>query len=178
MSAQLPARPGPSDERQRELYGESWSQRLRRLMAAYGLSQARLAGVIGLSAPMLSQLITGHRVKISNPAVYGRIVRLEELLDDPRVGAGDATVIAGVLDEVAASRPVLTTRSMPGPTDARPREAGAHSTAGADVSDADVAGHLAGLARREHLLAAADAAESAGGPALAALLRDAAVTPP
>lgn len=129
---------------------------------------------------MLSQLITGHRVKITNPAVYGRIVRLEELLDDPRVVAGDATMIAGVLDEVAASRPVLTTRSMWVPTDATPRDADAHSrsdahVSDADTSDADVARHLAGLARRDHLLAAADAAESAGGPALAALLRDAAV---
>ena len=80
MRADLPTDPGPGDEQQRALYGESWAGRLGRLMAAYGLSQARLAGVIGLSAPMLSQLVTGHRVKISNPSVFGRIVRLEELM--------------------------------------------------------------------------------------------------
>ena len=88
MSAHVSQNPAPGDEQQRALYGESWADRLGRLMAAYRLSQARLAGVIGLSAPMLSQLITGHRVKISNPAVFGRIVRLEEMLVDPRVSSG------------------------------------------------------------------------------------------
>ena len=66
------------------IYGESWADRFGRLLTGFGLSQSRLAAVIGLSAPMMSQLITGQRVKISNPAVYGRIVRLEELLPPPR----------------------------------------------------------------------------------------------
>ena len=49
------------------------------LLAAYRISQARLAGALGLSPPMLSQLMSGQRAKISNPAVFGRLVRLEEL---------------------------------------------------------------------------------------------------
>ena len=175
------AGPGGADARQRELYGESWSERLSRLMGTYHLSQARLAAVIGLSAPMLSQLITGHRVKISNPAVFGRIVRLEQLQDDPRVVQGDPVQLAAILEEVAASSPVLTTVITPvaGPT----VDGAAHSSA----SDASVGGagggagldertatHLASVADRRQLLAVADAAATVGADALAGLLRRAA----
>ena len=75
---------------QLQMYGENWADRLGRLLRGYGISQSRLAAVIGLSAPMISQLITGARVKISNPAVYGRIVRLEELLASPVANTADA----------------------------------------------------------------------------------------
>jgi carboxylate-amine ligase len=66
---------------QTEMYGEPLGERFGRLLVAYGISQARLAAVVGLSAPMLSQLMSGQRAKISNPAVFGRLVRLEELAD-------------------------------------------------------------------------------------------------
>jgi hypothetical protein len=91
------------------MYGESWADRFGRLLAGFGVSQSRLAAVIGLSAPMISQLMTGQRVKISNPAVYGRIVRLEEMLSTPAVRQGDREHIARLLAEVAASQPSLTT---------------------------------------------------------------------
>ena len=68
---------------QAEMYGEPLGQRFGRLLAAYGISQARLAAVLGLSPPMLSQLMSGQRAKISNPAVFGRLVRLEELAATP-----------------------------------------------------------------------------------------------
>ena len=167
MSADVPAIPGPADAQQRALYGESWADRLGRLMAAYRLSQARLAGVIGLSAPMLSQLVTGHRVKISNPAVFGRIVRLEELMADPRVTSGDPASISPVLEEVAASSPVLTTMAA--------RVAGARQpTDGPTDLGGDLRRHLAALAEPAQLAAAAAAAEAAGGAALAEVLREAA----
>lgn len=98
--------------RQVELYGEPWSVRLTRLLQAYRLSQAKLGAAIGLSAPMVSQLMSGQRVKISNPAVFGRIVRLEEQLSAPGIVAGDPAAIAGVLAEIATARP-LTTLGMP-----------------------------------------------------------------
>ena len=60
---------------QTEMYGEPLGQRIGRLLAAYQVSQARLAAVLGLSPPMLSQLMSGQRAKISNPAVLGRLVR-------------------------------------------------------------------------------------------------------
>ena len=96
--------------RQTELYGESWSDRLNRLLTGFGLSQAKLAAVVGLSAPMLSQLISGHRLKIGNPAVYGRIVSLEEELADPAFGTRSPAELADLLTRTANSHPVLSTR--------------------------------------------------------------------
>ncbi|WP_199224430.1 helix-turn-helix domain-containing protein [Serinibacter arcticus] len=64
---------------QRELYGEPLGDTFRRMLTTFGLNQTQLASVLGLSAPMLSQLIAGHRVKIGNPAVLERVRGLEEL---------------------------------------------------------------------------------------------------
>jgi len=50
-------------ERQIEWYGEPLGDRFGRLLARLSLSQAQLAGVLGLSAPMLSQLMSGQRSK-------------------------------------------------------------------------------------------------------------------
>lgn len=93
-----------------EMYGEPLSVRFGRLLEAYRLSQARLAAVIGLSPPMLSQLMSGQREKISNPAVLGRVTRLEELIGSPAVRSGDLAAIAALVDEVSASKPTLSTR--------------------------------------------------------------------
>lgn len=90
------------------MYGEPLSIRFGRLLAGYGVSQSRLAAVIGLSPPMLSQLMSGQREKISNPAVLGRVVRLEELLS-PALASADPASVAALLDEVAGSRPTLST---------------------------------------------------------------------
>ena len=76
------------------MYGENWADRFGRLLRGYGIPQSRLAAVIGLSAPMISQLISGQRVKISNPAVYGRIVRSGGAARSPGVQAGDPAVLA------------------------------------------------------------------------------------
>lgn len=54
-------------ELQRNWYGEPLGALFRRLIDDLGLNQARLAGVLGLSAPMLSQLMSGQRAKIGNP---------------------------------------------------------------------------------------------------------------
>jgi transcriptional regulator with XRE-family HTH domain len=136
---------------------------LNRLLQGYRLSQARLAAVIGLSAPMLSQLISGQRLQTSNPAVDGRVVRLEELLDDPNIAGGDPAELTRVLAEVAASHPVLTTRTAgtaPQPVDAvDPRTL--------------VVGYLAGVAEPAQLRTVAAAAEQNGAERLAALLREA-----
>ena len=167
MGAIVPAIPGPAGEQQRALYGESWADRLGRLMTAYRLSQARLAAVIGLSAPMLSQLVTGHRVKISNPAVFGRIVRLEQLMADPGVTSGDPASVGAVLKEVAASSPVLTTMT------ARVVRERRHPVGTGD-DHGDLRRHLATLAEPAQLDAAAAAAEAAGATALAEMLREAA----
>ncbi|GLZ08918.1 DNA-binding protein [Actinomadura sp. NBRC 104412] len=68
---------------QTEWYGEPLGERFRRLLDRLGLSQSGLAGVLGLSAPMLSQLMSAQRAKISNPSVLHRLAAVEELAADP-----------------------------------------------------------------------------------------------
>ncbi|MER0240569.1 helix-turn-helix domain-containing protein [Streptomyces sp. 796.1] len=80
-------------ELQRSWYGEPLGALFRRLIDDLGLNQARLASVLGLSAPMLSQLMSGQRAKIGNPAVVQRVQALQELssqVADGRVSAGEA----------------------------------------------------------------------------------------
>lgn len=101
-------------EQQIALYGEALGARFSRLTSAYRISQAGLAAVIGLSPPMLSQLSTAQRVKISNPAVYGRLLRLEELGQTDRVKSGDPQLLKDALESVTASNPALSTKSQYG----------------------------------------------------------------
>lgn len=99
--------------RQVGLYGLTRADRLHGLMAAQRLTQGRLAAVIGLSVPRVTQLISGRRVKISNPAVNTRMVRLEEMAGSPSVAAGDPAEIARVLADVTTATPTLTTVAVP-----------------------------------------------------------------
>ncbi len=134
------------------LYGEPLASRFERLRRAYRIPQSRLAAVIGLSAPMLSQLASAQRVKISNPAVYARLLRLEEVAGSTDVLSGDPARITAALDDVAASRPQLTTEH------------------GIDTRSVVVA-HLARSATPNDLHEAASATRA---PELAQLLHDAA----
>lgn len=68
-------------QQQVELYGEPLGEVVRRVTAALGLTQGGLAQVIGLSAPMMSQLVSAQRVKIGNPAVVSRLRAVSELAD-------------------------------------------------------------------------------------------------
>jgi transcriptional regulator with XRE-family HTH domain len=84
----MAAMAGPTDEigariaanrdRQRELYGAPLGDRVRRLTGLLRISQARLARTLGLSPPMLSQLASGRRVKIGDPAVLARMLVLDQ----------------------------------------------------------------------------------------------------
>lgn len=149
------AMPSPETDqrlaRQRAIYGIPLAERFGDLMAAYRLSQRSLARVLGLSAPMLSQLINAQRIKIGNPAVYERFVMLEERQDE--------TDLQRVLDEVQASEPVLATHS----TRSRRPEA-------SPAPDADPAAQLGRLATTAQLQATAEAAHAAGAAELGALL--------
>lgn len=140
---------------QRAIYGTSLAERFGAMMSAYQLSQRSLARVLGLSAPMLSQLINAQRIKIGNPAVYERLVMLEERQDEPDHQR--------VLAEVQASAPVLTTHTSRG------RQADGGTPAGGDL-----AAQLNRLADPDALLAAAQAARQSGGQALAEVLERAA----
>ncbi len=69
--------------RQTQWYGEPLNDRFRRLLQRLSTSQMELAAVLGLSAPMLSQLMSGQRAKIGNPAVLSRLQEIELLVADP-----------------------------------------------------------------------------------------------
>lgn len=90
-------------DQQRAIYGTSLAERFGFIMQSYGLSQRSLAQVLGLSAPMLSQLMGGRRIKIGNPAVYGRLLMLEA-----RSGEVDRDT---VLREVEQADAVTATQS-------------------------------------------------------------------
>lgn len=112
-SAQDPAaRAQEARELQRGWYGEPLGDLFRRLIADLGLNQARLAGVLGLSAPMLSQLMSGQRAKIGNPAVVQRLQALQELaaqVADGRTGAMEAADRMEEIRESAGSSVLGTT---------------------------------------------------------------------
>ncbi|MEU4394426.1 DNA-binding protein [Kribbella sp. NPDC023855] len=97
---------------QTELYGEPLGVLMRRIAGTLGLTQARLAEAIGLSAPMLSQLMSGQRVKIGNPAVVSRLQRLDLLVHRVNEEGIAEPQIAMELDDIRGSTGAFT-RSTP-----------------------------------------------------------------
>ena len=95
-------------------YGEAVGDTVRRLTTALGLTQGQLAAVVGLSAPMLSQLASGQRAKIANPAVLQRLQALGELAASPGLGREE---LAARIEAVRGSEAtgVLTTGTAPAP---------------------------------------------------------------
>jgi transcriptional regulator with XRE-family HTH domain len=100
-----------NQEVQSRLYGAPLGEVLDDLTAAFGVSRGAIAAALGLSAPMLSQLASGHRVKIGNPSAVHRLQRLVAALPDIRAGRLDA---AEALRSVEAEEPgqVLTRTSQ------------------------------------------------------------------
>ncbi|MGW2313518.1 helix-turn-helix domain-containing protein [Actinomadura luteofluorescens] len=103
---------------QTEWYGEPLGERVRPLLDRLGMSQSGLAGVLGLSAPMLSQLMSGQRAKISNPAVLHRLMAVEDLVAGPGFGALSAAGIQARLEEIKADS-AATTSGMRGTVSGR-----------------------------------------------------------
>lgn len=95
------ARIAENRARQRELYGAPLGDRVRRLTAVLGISQARLARTVGISPAMLSQLISARRVKIGDPAVLARMLLLDQRCAGPRVPS--ALAVDALLAEVSRS---------------------------------------------------------------------------
>jgi transcriptional regulator with XRE-family HTH domain len=91
--------------RQRELYGEPLGDRIRRLQAALGVSQARIAEGLGLSTAMLSQLVSARRVKIGDPAVLARLTLLDRHVR--RLPAGETIRAHELLAQLRQARPHL-----------------------------------------------------------------------
>lgn len=101
-------------EAQQAAYGEPLSATFARFRQAFGLNQAALAHVLGLSAPMLSQLNSAQRVKIGNPAVLYRVHQLNGLTNQFIEGEVSAEELPAKLEEVKNSRGSLqrTTQLM------------------------------------------------------------------
>lgn len=94
-------------EEQRRLYGEPIADLVARMTGGLALTQSEVASVLGLSPAMLSQLRTGHRVKIGNPLAVARLQSLLRLVDEaPRLTGAQ---VAARIEEVRDSRPSLTT---------------------------------------------------------------------
>ncbi|MGO1942258.1 MAG: DNA-binding protein [Yaniella sp.] len=85
-------------------YGEPLSETFDRIKLAFGLNQTALASVLGLSAPMLSQLNSAQRVKIGNPAVLNRVYQLNELVEQRAAGQLAAAQLPERLEEIKASQ--------------------------------------------------------------------------
>lgn|SRR5437588_539661 len=105
---------------QREWYGEPLGDRVRRLVRAFNVSQANLADVLGISAPMLSQVMSGRRAKIGNPSVLARLIMLERKVLIPDVAAGKPEALKQALVDIRDSRPKVGRDVLPvdGSTDA------------------------------------------------------------
>lgn len=112
---------------QRDLYGDTLEARVGALTRHFGVSQRKLAQTLGISAPMLSQLLSARRVKMGNTLAYERMVTLEDRAHE----AVDPDSAQNVLDEVAASDVVATTQ-MRTSLSGEPGPAGRASLAGID----------------------------------------------
>lgn len=73
-------------EQQVRLYGAGIGESVQHVRDRLDLSQAAVARVLGVSAPMLSQLVHGQRIKFGNPVAVERLRSLLRLAED--VGAG------------------------------------------------------------------------------------------
>ena len=91
-------------QQQIDLYGEPLGEVVRRVAGPLGLNQSGLAQVIGLSAPMLSQLMSGQRAKIGNPAVVQRVQLLQELAAQVADGSVSAAEATERMDEIKRSQ--------------------------------------------------------------------------
>ena len=98
---------------QREWYGEPLGDRVRRLVVAFRVSQAQLAEVLGISAPMLSQVMSGRRAKIGNPSVLARMIMLERKVLTPDVATGAPEALQRALEDVRLSKPTVSRDSLP-----------------------------------------------------------------
>jgi transcriptional regulator with XRE-family HTH domain len=99
--------------RQIEWYGEPLHDRFRRLLDRLRLPQSALADVIGLSAPMLSQLMSGQRAKISNPTVVSRLMAVEAMVAEPGFATLSAEEVRERLDQVRSQNTTPSYLSVP-----------------------------------------------------------------
>lgn len=106
--------------RQAQLYGAPLATVIEGIGHSLGMTQGRIAQVVGLSAPMLSHLVSGRRVKIGNPMAHARLTQLRALAEDVAAGRVSAEQAVAVVPQIAASQDSWTTSralAAPGPVD-------------------------------------------------------------
>jgi transcriptional regulator with XRE-family HTH domain len=104
----LPAATARNRALQTEYYGEPLGDRFRRLLDSFGFSQLQLADLLGLSPSMLSQLMSAHRAKISNPVVLSRLLAAEMLARRADWPALPPAERATLLGQVRLDRATIT----------------------------------------------------------------------
>jgi transcriptional regulator with XRE-family HTH domain len=80
---------------------------------AFNISQAYLADILGISAPMLSQVMSGRRAKIGNPSVLARLIMLERKVLVPDVASGKPEAMKQAMIDVKESRPQVGRDVLP-----------------------------------------------------------------
>ncbi len=88
--------------RQAQLYGAPLAQVIDQITGRLGLTQGRVAQILGLSAPMMSHLVSARRVKMGNPVAHARLIRLRQLADEVAAGGIPASDVPGELETIAA----------------------------------------------------------------------------
>ncbi len=88
---------------QTRLYGEAVDALCRRGLVHLGQSEREMAATIGVSGPMLAQLVSGRRVRLGNPVATYRLNRLRELIDQVADGITDPGDIPLAVAQIRAS---------------------------------------------------------------------------
>lgn len=83
---------------QQEWFGRPLSDLFGTICDLCGLTQAQLGDRLGISAPMVSQLMTGRREKPGNPLVQERVIALSQALDQYEAGTLDPDGLRQVID--------------------------------------------------------------------------------
>lgn len=98
---------------QARLYGAPLVDVVNELTETFGISRAQLARVLGLSAPMISQLASGNRLKIGNPSAVQRLQSLMQLAPEVRTRRMDAAAaLADVESEATGNVLTRTTAAL------------------------------------------------------------------
>jgi hypothetical protein len=95
-------------EQQARIYGEPLDDLLGGVAENLGLTQARMARTLGLSTPMLSQLLSARRVKIGNPAAVQRLQEMVGLSGEVAAGRVPIGEVEARLSDIASQSAVVT----------------------------------------------------------------------
>lgn len=88
---------------QRQWFGRPLHELFGTVIDICGLTQAQLAERLGVSAPMVSQLMSGRREKPGNPVVQERVIALGRALEDLEAGRIEASQVRELVDSMPSA---------------------------------------------------------------------------